>query len=52
MEFNIDFCNGSWKRVSGTRELQQSNFIDVVKSAGGVGGFVTCAEDAMEILNG
>ena len=50
--FALECKRRDWKRVSGTRELQQSNFIDVVRSTGGVGGFVTCAEDAMEILNG
>ena len=48
--FALECKRRDWKRVTGTRELQQSNFIDVVRSAGGVGGFVTCAEDAMEIL--
>lgn len=50
--FCIECKRRDWKRVSGAREIQQQAFIDVVKSAGGVGGFVTCAEDAMEILNG
>ena len=40
-----------WKRVSGAREQQQQAFIDVVKSAGGVGGFVTSAEDAIALLS-
>jgi hypothetical protein len=40
-----------WKRVSGAREQQQQAFIDVVKSAGGVGGFVTSAEDALALLS-
>ena len=48
--FALECKRRDWKRVSGTREMQQSNFIDVVRSAGGVGGFVTCAEDAMGIL--
>ena len=50
--FALECKKRSWKKVSGTREMQQQAFIDVVKSAGGIGGFVTCAEDAMEILNG
>lgn len=50
--FAMECKKRSWKKVTGTREMQQSNFIDVVRSAGGVGGFVTCAEDAMGILNG
>ena len=49
--FCMECKKRSWKRVSGTREMQQSNFIDVVRSAGGVGGFVTCAEDALALLS-
>ena len=49
--FAMECKKRSWKKVTGTREMQQSNFIDVVRSAGGVGGFVTCAEDAMRVLN-
>ena len=39
-------------RLRLVEEALQQAFINVVKSTGGVGGFVTCAEDAMEILNG
>ena len=49
--FAIECKKRSWKKVSGTREMQQLAFIDVVKSAGGVGGFVTCAEDAIALLS-
>lgn len=49
--FAIECKRRDWKRVSGAREIQQQAFIDVVKSAGGVGGFVTCAEDALAILS-
>ena len=49
--FCMECKKRSWKKVTGTRELQQSNFIDVVRSAGGVGGFVTCAEDAIALLS-
>lgn len=47
----IEVKRRDWKRVSGAREIQQQAFIDVVKSAGGVGGFVTCAKDALAILS-
>lgn len=50
--FAMECKRRDWKRVSGAREIQQQEFINVVRSAGGVGGFVTSAEDAMEILNG
>ena len=51
MEFNTGFYSRDWKRVSGAREIQQQAFIDVVKSAGGVGGFVTSGEDALALLS-
>ena len=49
--FAIECKRRDWKRVSGAREIQQLAFIDVVRSAGGVGGFVTSAEDAIAILS-
>lgn len=49
--FAMECKRRDWKRVSGTREMQQQAFIDVVKSAGGVGGFVTNAEQALAILS-
>ena len=49
--FCLECKKRSWKKVSGTRELQQSNFIEVVRSAGGVGGFVTSAEQALALLS-
>ena len=49
--FCMECKKRSWKKVTGTREMQQSNFIDVERSAGGVGGFVTCAEDALALLS-
>ena len=37
--------------VCGTpRETAQDAFIQAIRSSGGVGGFVTCAEQALEIL--
>lgn len=36
---------------SDDRAQRQQKLIDVVKANGGVGGIVTCAEDALEILN-
>ena len=49
--FALECKRRDWKRVSGAREIQQQAFIDVVKSAGGVGGFVTCAEDVLSLLS-
>lgn len=49
--FCMECKRRDWKRVSGAREIQQQAFIDVVKSAGGVGGFVTSGEDALALLS-
>ena len=49
--FAMECKRRDWRKVSGAREIQQQAFIDVVKSAGGVGGFVTCAEDAIALLS-
>lgn len=56
--FAIEAKKPGWKGVGlgykkdADRERRQENFINVVKSGGGVGGFVTSGEQAMEILNG
>lgn len=42
----------AWKFTGTDREKAQKSFIDAIISRGGVGGFVTCAEDAQRILNG
>ena len=49
--FCMECKRRDWKRVSGAREIQQQEFINVVRSAGGVGGFVTSAEDAIALLS-
>ncbi len=54
--FAIEVKERNWKGVGtgdtekAIRERRQEAFINVVKSVGGVGGFVTSAEQAMEIL--
>ena len=53
--FAIECKERKWKMsgentVKGKREFKQWNFIFTVKYAGGVGGFVTSAEQALEIL--
>ncbi len=56
--FAIEAKERSWKGVGtgdgkkAVRERAQLAFINVVKSGGGVGGFVTSAEQAIQILNG
>ena len=39
-----------WHFTGTPREKQQDAFIQAIRSSGGVGGFVTCAEQALEIL--
>lgn len=39
-----------WHYTGTPRERAQDAFIQAVRSTGGVGGFVTCAEQALEIL--
>lgn len=48
--FAIEAKRRSWTRVSDKREEMQQAFINVVISAGGVGGFATSGERALEIL--
>jgi hypothetical protein len=50
--FAIECKNRTWTKPSGTRELEQKAFIDTVKHAGGVSGFVTSAEQAQRIIEG
>jgi len=55
--FAIEAKERGWKSVGAgdsakaVRERRQQAFINVVKSGGGVGGFVTSAEQAMQILD-
>lgn len=39
-----------WKGPTDQREFEQLEFINNVKAAGGIGGFVTCAEEALALL--
>ena len=48
--FAIEAKRRNWKGVSDKREQWQQNFINVVISAGGVGGFAVSGEQALEIL--
>ena len=50
--FALEAKRRNWTRVSGPREEKQREFIDVVRSVGGIGGFVTSGEQAREILDG
>ena len=48
--FAIECKNREWTKPSDTRELEQQAFLDAVKNAGGVSGFVTSAEQAQLII--
>ncbi len=49
--FAIEAKRRSWTRVSDKREEMQQAFINVVISAGGVGGFAVSGEQARNILD-
>jgi hypothetical protein len=49
--FALECKNRAWNKPSGARELEQKAFIDTVKHAGGVAGFVTSAEQAQRIID-
>ncbi len=48
--FAIECKRRNWTSPSDQRELEQLAFIEVVREAGGVGGFVTSQEQAKVIL--
>jgi hypothetical protein len=50
--FAIECKNREWTKPSGIRELEQKEFLDAVKNAGGASGFVTSAEQAQRIIEG
>jgi hypothetical protein len=49
--FALECKNRTWTKPSCARELEQKAFIDTVKHAGGVAGFVTSAEQAQRIID-
>lgn len=48
--FCIECKKPSWVTVRGPRETEQHNFIAMVISAGGIGGFAPTVDDALAIL--
>lgn len=50
--FAIECKRRSWTHPNDQRELEQQEFIDSIKSLGGVGGFATSSAMAKEILEG
>ncbi len=50
--FAIEAKRRNWTKISNDRERKQNEFIEIVKSVGGVGGFVTSGEMALSILDG
>lgn len=48
--FAIECKRRNWTKPTGEREGKQLAFILTVKYAGGVGGFVTCGEQVLELL--
>lgn len=50
--FAFECKKPSWKEPSGDRELEQSAYIDLIKLAGGIGAFITDAEQVNALLAG
>jgi hypothetical protein len=48
--FALEAKHRQWHYTGTPREKAQDAFIQAIRAAGGRGGFVTCAEQAMEIL--
>ena len=48
--FAIECKRPSWNGVRSEREIRQQAFIDLIKEAGGVGGFVRNADEAHKLL--
>lgn len=50
--FAIECKRRSWTKPTDQREHEQAAFLQMVRDAGGVGIFATCAEDVIESFNG
>lgn len=50
--FAIECKKPSWREPDGDRELEQSAYIDLIKRCGGIGAFVTDADQVNELLAG
>lgn len=48
--FALESKRPGWRGPSDLREFEQLEFINTVKAAGGIGGFVTSAEEALALL--
>lgn len=48
--FALEAKRRDWHFTGTPRERQQQSFITCIREAGGCGGFVTCAEDVLQIL--
>jgi hypothetical protein len=48
--FAFECKKPSWREPHGDRELEQSAFIDLIKRAGGIGAFITDAEQVNAML--
>jgi len=49
--FAIECKRRNWTKPTDQREHEQAAFLQMVRDAGGVGIFATCAEDVMRVIN-
>ena len=48
--FAFEAKRRNWTHPTDQRETEQESFLDMVADSGGIGRFVTCAEDVLEAL--
>lgn len=48
--FAFECKRRNWTHPTDQRETEQESFLDMVADSGGIGRFVTCAEDVLEAL--
>lgn len=48
--FAFEAKRRSWTKPTDQREMEQSEFLNMIEACGGIGRFVTCAEDVIDAL--
>ena len=48
--FGFECKRRSWTKPTDQREMEQAEFLNMIEACGGIGRFVTCAEDVLEAL--
>ena len=50
-KFAIECKRRNWTKPTDQREHEQAAFLQMVRDAGGIGVFATCAEDVLQVFN-